>query len=385
MSKRLRLRAWWWGTGLALLVVATGASAQSSSRQGLYVAMTAEAWSRGLPVLDLEGDWGAGYERSSSDQRAYAMARAEAGAWSGDSATPGQPHAWRLGLLARADASARMTGEAAQVLYHYQSRTDPAQPVIYNADTQIQFWQGQGLALHAPVFRLGGLQLDLGWDHMTLQRMRHLETHGTVGYNVDQSYSYQGTLRDDDTQTRALFMNPPAARGVGDALSLSLSWVRPHADAEAASPLWPGRVKLQMDDAWSRLRWSGVNGNDAVLDSQVSQRTPDGYIEYRAAINGQYARKSLVERIPVTTQFELGWPDEHGEWQLRCQERLGLWQRWFGWRSTGDLAGQFALEPIAGAWQIGAAWRGFSASFMGDRLDRAAHARGVQLNWMLPL
>ncbi len=385
MSPHRRYRARAWAAGLVLLVLAAGAGAQSSSKQGLYADMAAEAWSRGLPVLDLEGDWGAGYERSRHDQRAYAMARAEVGAWWDSAATPGQSRAWRLGLLARADASARMTGEAAQVLYHYQSRTDPAQPVIYNADTRIQFWRGQGLALHAPVLRLGELQLDLGWDHMTLQRMRHLETNGTVGYNADQSYSYQGTLQDDDSQTRALFMNPPAARGVGDALSLSLSWVRPPAELDAASSLWPARIRLQVDDAWSRLRWAGVNGNDAVLDSQVSQRTPDGYIEYRAAINGQYSRKRLVERIPVTTQFELGWPGEHGEWQVRCQERLGLWQRWFGWRGTGELVGQFAIEPIAGAWQIGAAWGGLSASFMGDRLDRAAHARGVRLNWMRPL
>lgn len=384
VSLRQRRRAGLFGLGMFVLLVGSmSAAAQPSSSHGLYVSMTAEAWSRGLPVMDLEGDWGAGYERSAADQRAYAMARAEAGAWWRSPFSADESRPWRLGLLVRADASARMTGEAAQVLYHYQSRTDPSQPVVYNADTRIQFWRGHGMALHAPALRLGGLQLDLGWDHMTLQRMRDLQTRGTVGYNVDQSYSYQGTLRDDDSQTRAIFMNPPATRGVGDALSLSLNWERPQADQSGT--FWPGHIKLQVDDAWSRLRWSGVNGNDAVLDSQVSQRTPEGYIEYRAAINGQYTRKSLVERIPVTTQFELGWPNELGEWQLRWQERLGLWQRWVAWRSTGDLVGQFAIEPTAGAWQIGLAWHGFNASFMADRLDRAAHARGVQLSWLTPL
>ena len=39
--------------------------------------------------------------------------------------------AWRVGAVGRVDGSARLSGDAAQALYHYQSRTDPDSPMIW--------------------------------------------------------------------------------------------------------------------------------------------------------------------------------------------------------------------------------------------------------------
>lgn len=362
----------------------------NSPRWGVYATSSAEAWSNGVPVLALDGDWAKGYQQRTGSQHAYITGRAEAGAQFNLRAD-GRWAPWRLGVVARADASSRLSGQAAQVLYHYQSRTDPDQPVAYNADTDTLVWRGQGLALHAPPLHWGAFSLDLGWDHLTLKRMRALQSTGLVAYNADDSYRYQGQVRDDNSQTTQVFMQPPARTGVGDAVSVVLAWARPEApdtpDGDAPGSVaswWPARARLTVDDAWSSLRWQGVNGDDAVLDSQVSQRTADGYIEYRAAINGQYTRRTLRARIPPTAQLQLAWPSPQGEWSLRLKHRLGLWQGWLGWQSPGAVAWQLACEPVAGAVMLGVRWQGLSASVMGSGTNQAAHARGVQLSGAWP-
>lgn len=357
------------------------ASPQQAARWGAYADVQAEAWSNGLPVLKLDGDWSRGYDRREGTQRAYMQARAEFGGQFRPTAQEGDMP-WRLGVLARADASARASGEAAQVLYHYQSRTDPSQPVTYNADTDIQFWSGQGLALHTPMWRWHSVSLGASWEHMTLHRLRALQTAGQVSYHNDGSYGFLGTLRDDDARSTHAFVAPPDKSGQGDALSLRLQWQRePVDDAATAQRLLPNAVHVDVDDAWSRLQWNGVNGNDAVLDSNVSQRTPDGYIEYRAAINGQYTRRTLLERIPTSTQVRLEWLDADGGWFIRAKNRLGLWQRWLGWQNNGSWHWQVEVEPVAGALAVGMSWRGLSLNLMGDRLDDAAHAMGARLSW----
>ncbi|WP_329692113.1 hypothetical protein [Aquabacterium sp.] len=352
---------------------------------GAYVQAEVEAWSNGLPILDLDGDWGHGYERRSGSQRAYVTGRFEAGAafrWPLlETAEP-----WRMGVLMRADGSARASGEAAQVLYHYQSRSNPDQPVTYNVDTDTVYWRGKGVALHAPSQSWGAFKLDMGWDHMTLQRMRSLQTQGTVSYNADDSYTYQGTLRDDNATAHQHFLAPPAARGQGDALSLSLSWARADEVARSSMGAWmPDKFKLKIDDVWSRLSWAGVNGDDAVLNSNVATRTPDGYIEYQAAINGLYTRRGLVERIPMSTQVQMAWTRNSGEWTLRVKSRLGLMQQWLGWQQKGAVAWRVEAEPVAGALRLGVDWGSLSASVMSGRLDNGTHARGAQLAWGAPI
>ncbi len=378
-----------WGLAvLTLTLTPTWSTAQtktSDTALGFYADAQLEARSNGVPILDINGNWSHGYEPRSGVQRAYAMARVEAGTqFSLNPQSVHQP--WRLGLLARADASARLTGEAAQVLYHYQSKTDPSQPATYNADTDILFWRGNGVALHTPTLDWQGVHIDLGWDYLNLQRMRSLQSTGQVGYNADGSYSYLGRVRDDSSLATEPFMAGPAHRGMGNALSLALGWNKSESQASwARQSWWPDRVQIKVDDAWSRLTWSGVNGDDAVLNSNVSQRTPDGHIEYRAAINGVYTRRTLVERIPVSTQVQFDWARAEGTWSWRTKNRLGLWQNWLGWQAPGPWQWALAVDPFAGAVQMGLSKGGLKVSLMTDRLDNAAHVRGGQLSWSTPL
>ena len=369
---------------LAGLALPAAAQPPQSPSFGIYAEAAVEAWSNGLPILDVAGDWSQGYRQRQGPQNGYAMARAEAGVRAHLQA--GQNWGdWRLGALQRADASARLSGEAAHALYHYQSRTDPLQPRSFKVDADVLLWTGRGFALHLPTMRWRSFEVDVGWDHMVLQRMRALSVAGAIRYNADGSYGYKATLRDDDARKTTPFLAPADDSGRGDALSLRLAWSRPEAGSERGLPeaITPRQIELVIQDVWSRLAWQGVNGDDAVLDSNVTQRTPEGYVEYRAAINGKYTRREVVERIPVTTGLSMAWGPSAAAWTLQVQERLGLWQYWLGYRSRGTVGWRVAAEPVAGALLLGADWAGLRATVFTSRLDGAARARGGSVSWAL--
>lgn len=354
---------------------ASSAAAQTASPLagwGAYVDASAEAWSNGTPVLDLDGRWAKGYERRAGEQRAYVTARAEVGVQLPWGRQP-DGRAWRVGAVGRVDGSARLSGDAAQALYHYQSRTDPDAPVTLDARSHILYWTGQGLTVQAPVMDLGGFKLDVSFDQLTLKRLRSLRSAGQVTYRANDTYSYAGTLRDDHSKTFPPFAQAPEAEGVGQALSIALAWDKA-SSANLTSPWVPDRVTLHVSDAWSRLRWGGLNGDDAVLRSEVAELGD-------ARITGKYTRRTVIERIPVATQVRAEWARPEGLWSVRVKNRLGLWQGWLGWQNPGTVGWRVAVEPFAGAMQLGVDWQGLSVSVMTDRLDNGSHARGGQLSW----
>ncbi len=381
--------------GLCLALVAAGPGVRAAGA-GAYLQAEEWAWSKGLPVLAPDGDWSRAYQPRSGEQMAYVTARAELGAaWFVEGAAPdgvnpreGRQHvAWRLGALVRADATARMSGQAAQILYHYQSRTDPAQSVVLDARTQLLYWVGRGVALHTPAWTVvPGLRAELGWDHLSLSRLRSLRTSGQVSYDAGQDeYNYQGALHDRNVQERSPFLAPPAGHGTGDALSAWMDWRPAQAGLVQGQGWWPDHVVLEVQDAWSRLSWAGVHVNDGVLDSHVSQRDADGHIAYSAAIQGQLTRLTVVERVPVQSSLAGSWERPEGCWGLRVQNRLGLWQRWLSWSGGDGFRVTVGVEPVAKAWQLGGDWRQVQVTVMGSRTDQAAHVRGFRLGWVYPL
>lgn len=361
--------------GLALsglvLALASGASlahAQASSPwlAGVYAQAQAQAWSNGIPVLDINGPWDRGYESRGGSQRAYQSFQAEAGVLI-NPGVPGVPGAWRLGALARADALVALSGDAAQLAYHYQSETDPSQPGSYDSASRALSWKGMGVAVRTPAIEFGPLRMDLGMQWFRLTRLRSTRTEGLTTYQGAGSYDYALQLRDDDDRNRAAAiaaLAPPSSQGSGAAMSLGLAWD----PTEAVS------LSLRWDDLWSRLSWSGIHGEDAILNNQDLTRTP--------AIQGQYTRRTLAERIPTTVEAQATWHRPEGDWSLRLNRRWGLQQAWLGWQSLGDVRWQAAIEPRFAAVQLGVAWAGLRASVMADRLDDAAHVRSVALSYV---
>ena len=133
---------------------------------------------------------------------------------------------------------------------------------------------------------------------------------------------------------------PPFAQaadrhGQGWSLSLALNY-RPQANWEAS---------LQVADIASALRWRDVQVDESTLQSNITTRTPEGYINYEPAIQGQYVRRSVSQRIPMAVQAQWLWHRPEADWFVQAHHQWGAWQ----------------LQLSA------------------DRLDQAAHVRSVQL------
>lgn len=341
---------------------------------GVYGEAQAQAWSNGIPVLDINGPWSRGYEARSGEQRAYQSFRGEVGVQV-DPGVPGLPGVWRVGVLTRADALVQLSGEAAQLAYHYQSQTDPAQPGSYDSASRSLSWKGTGVAVSTPPVEVGPLRMDVGLQWFRLSRLRSTDTQGLTTYNGGGSYDYALSLRDDHDRERApaiAGLAAPDKHGTGAALSLGLRW----------DPTQALSLSLRVDDLWSRLRWAGIHGDDAVLNSEVATRTPEGYIDYQPAVQGQYTRRTLSERIPTTVEAQGVWHRPEGDWSLRLHRRWGLQQAWLGWQSTGEVRWLAAVEPRFGAVQLGVEWAGLRASVMADSLDDAAHVRSVGVSYL---
>jgi hypothetical protein len=360
--------------------------ADTSGTWGVYVDGRAEAVSNGMPVLRLDGDWSRGYQPKSREQLAHAMVRAEVGAalpvpvssqWFDGS--------WRVGALTRADASASLSGDAAQLVYHYRSKTDPALATQYDTSASTLNWKGRGVSVHAPALVWGSFRLDTRWDHLQLSRLHSTELRGQASYNEDSSYGFTMEVQDNNNKTSTPFLKRPTGLGQANSVSFAITWRddQRHEDVRTISAWTPTVVGLAVDDAWSSLRWHGINANDALLNSSVESRTPDGYVEYQAVIQGKYTPKTISKHIPVNSTMVVGWERESGIWGLRLQSRLGLTQSWVTWQSASPVQVFLSAEPVRKALQIGLAWQGLSASLMADRLDNAAHLQGAQVMGIL--
>lgn len=336
-----------------------------------YAQADFRAWSNGVPVLDIDGPWAQGYDPRSGPQRAYQAMQVEAGAaiqwpWWPDAGT------WRLGVLARSEAYVALSGPGAQVAYHYQSRQDPATPQAFDAHADVLSWRGRGVALHGPQWPLGpwaSLTWSASVQWLALQRLRHTLVDGQVRYLGAGGYDHQLQIQDDSATARPPFLPAPASQGAGQTLSLSLRW--------QASPdiVW----SAQAQDLWSRLHWADLNALQARLDTQVSSKTVDGYIDYQPELTGQYTPHRVATRIPRALAVQGQWQRPEGLWSLRLHHQWGLQQTWLGWQSPGADGWSLAVEPRFGAWQVGTQWRGWSARLMADRLDAGAHVRQVSL------
>lgn len=337
---------------------------------GAYAHADLRAWSNGMPILAMDGDWQRGYTPRSPSQRAYQSAQAEVGAlWAPEWA--GLRWSMALGGVVRADALAAASGEAAQVVYHYQSQTDPDRAGRYDARTHVMSWVGRGLSLRLSPLSQGPLQMELGWQWLTLTRLRDVATSGQVAYNADGSYDFDVSVRHDRSGFQPRYSRPPSAQGEGASLSMAWWW-------QAAPQL---SLSLKLDDLWSRLQWRGLNGDDAVANSTVASRTPDGYLDYAPLVQGQYTRRTVTHSIPTTVNATAYWHAESGDALLDLRRRWGLQETWLGWQGRGDWRWRVAVEPRALAWQIGLDVGGFSSRFQTDRLDQAAHVRSWTLGY----
>lgn len=357
-----------------------GCAAASGQAQEVYADMDAQAWSNGLPVMDMDGPWQSGYTPSAHQQRAYQSLRAEVGVGI-DPALSMWPGMWRLGVLERSEAFARISGPTAQLLAYYQRRTDPTQPEVLDANHQSLSWRGRGVVIKPPAVNTGPVQWDVSLQWLRLGKLRTTSSAGAAAYEGAGTYAYQVALQDDNSRASIPFVDPAEPSGHGVSVSVGAQGNLGALSKTLAGVGW----SLRINDAWSRLAWAGVNGSDGDLTSQVSTKTPEGYINYNPALQRRYTRRQLLAHIPSETTLQTQWQQGDQQWFVRLNHRWGLTQSWLGWQSTGAWQWLVALEPRAKALQLGLDHERLRLRVMADKLGSDAHAQGVSLSYAVAL
>lgn len=368
---RLTNRRWSRRAAAATCASIVSIASHAAEPWGAYAQTEAMAWSNGLPVADLNGDWQAARVPVRKDLKGYAAVRAETGVrWSPQGAA--ESGAWRLGVLYRQEVDVRLSPGAAAQVQAYQAQADVAEGT-YDSRHQSRRWAGRGVVLHLPSLRWAELQLGGSVQGLTLDKLSATATEGQTRFEAG-TYAYDIQLQDYNQRSRSDFLTPPASSGHGASASLDLQWV----------PQAPWRLQLKVHDLWSRLSWQGIHRNQASINSQVSSLTEDGYLDYQPAIQGRYTPGKVVTRIPTTVEAHAQWQRPEGTWSVMFHRRTGLQQSWLQWQNPGDVGWLLGLEPRAQALRVGVDWAGWSLRLMTDRFNDDAATQALALSYTWP-
>ena len=341
----------------------------------LQASASGELLGQGLPVLALDHrDWP--NQVSTRPATAHALYRADT------ELAATHASGWRLASLARAEAWVHANADAVSLAGYDALGVDPPAARAFEGYARAQSWQGYGLRLGTPWWRLdsaaqwhwqGDLQL------LRLGRLRQAEVSGNVNYQGAGVYDFDLLSRISSRGITSPFLPDSGASGAGASLSLALR----------AEPAQGWSLLLRGDDLASRLRWSSLATDTSTVNSQVTSRAADGTLDYAALINGRKALLPVTGRIGAAWQARLAWagPDGGARWggaTLRAERKAGVNQAWLGWQGEplGGLRCAVELEPQARALSLELQWRGLRATLATDARGSAAQYRAAGLAWV---
>ena len=366
---------------------AFGLSAQAQDLAASAAQTTPATWTlsataseasvgQGLPVLALgRDDWPRYRSKDASQPRAQRSVQAELSA----------THAsgWRIGTLARAEAWLQASPDAVTAAALEATKSGLQTGRSYDLDASSQSWQAQGVRIGTPWQTLDApapwrWQADV--QLLQLRRLRTIDLSGNVSYLGTDIYAFKVRSQRSNPGITDTFLPPSGRSGLGASLSLAL-----HGEPAAG---W--KVQLRADDLLSRLDWTDLASDTAVLDSQVSSRAPDGSLDYAPIIKGQKALLQVTRRIGAHWQAKASWSafaahGELGEVTLRASRKAGLAQYWLGWDSSDGAHGHprwsAAVEPVRRVASLGLTWGGWHALVASDGKGEKSEFRQLSLGW----
>lgn len=333
-----------------------------------------EALADGLPVLALAHDgWYSGVQPGVSRYRAQRTVQA---GWELE-----QPSGWRWGVLARSQVHLQASPNAVTLAAADAQHTDP--PVAAFPDVQVHSmgWRGVGLQLGspwqtwtaAPSWRWRG---HIQW--LQLAQVRQNDLSGQVNHGSDGGYDLQLQADRWGEQIRGPFLPSSGQAGWGASLSLALE----------GEPLPGWQLGLRADDLLSRLHWQTLAAETAVIDSAVSSRTPDGFLDYAPLVQGQQRVAAWRGRMGARWQLAVRHPLPGGVLTWQSSRWQGVQQHWLGWSHEArptDLSWHVALEPQRRVLAAGVQWHGLSLDVASDGENkRQSQYRRWAVRWQLP-
>lgn len=331
---------------------------------------------RGLPVLVLDRpDWPSYLSGHEASPRAWRSLQGELQAT--------HPDGWRFGALVRAEAWLQASPDAVTAAALEATKSEPDLNRSYSLNARSQSWQGRGIRLGTPWLKLASAerwhwQADV--QILQLQQLRTNDLSGNVTYRGADVYDFNVQSQRSNPSMTGPFLPASGRSGVGSSLSIAVQ----------GEPAAGWRLQLRADDLFSRLQWSDLATDTAVLNSQVTSRAADGSLDYAALIQGQQALMRVTRHIGAHWQAKASWsPFDWGDGleaiTFRINRKAGLTQYWAGWdngaTSQGRLHWNLEFEPVHKAASLGLAWNGWQARLSSDGKGAGSELRAFSLGW----
>lgn len=335
-----------------------------------------EAVGHGLPVLALDRDDWPNYRSGQANHpQAWRSIQAELSATN--------PAGWRFGALVRAEAWLQASPDAVTVAALEAMKADPEIARNYKLTASSQTWQGQGIRMGTPWLKLDEAKR-WHWQAdaqlLRLQRFRLIDLSGNVTYQGGNVYDFNLQSQRSNPGITGPFLPPSGSSGLGSSLSVALQ----------GEPATGWRIQLRADDLLSRLQWSELATDTAVLNSQVTSRAPDGSLDYAPLVKGKKALLPIKSRIGVHWQAKASWSafesnGEPGAMTLRADRKADINQYWLGWDSgdAGKNSPRWSLEiePRLRVASLGLVWGGWHASLATDGKGTGSEFRSWRAGW----
>ncbi|MDP3423776.1 MAG: hypothetical protein Q8S32_08440 [Burkholderiaceae bacterium] len=323
----------------------------------------------GLPVLALDRD---GWQHlvSVGSGTARAAQRVSA-AWEVE-----HPSGWRLGVVARSQASVSASPGALALAQAVAGDSLPTADTDYPLAVSHMGWRGRGLALGLPWQALASSTWQWTADAQWLQLtdMRHTRIDGSGRYQVaSQAYGFDVHADRASRGIAGPFLGASGTTGEGYSVSFAL---KGHISPQLA-------FSVKADDVLSRLTWNRLAREQLRLNTQVTVRRPDGFLDYAPAISGQQSLQNLSTRVGARYDTRLTWQYAPTSAVLARWHRLaGMDELWLGWGTAwpdSSLGLQLGLETVRRALAAKVTWHGFYADLGTDFRGSESEYRQITL------
>lgn len=211
-------------------------------------------------------------------------------------------------------------------------KADPEIARNYKLTASSQTWQGQGIRMGTPWLKLDEAKR-WHWQAdaqlLRLQRFRLIDLSGNVTYQGGNVYDFNLQSQRSNPGITGPFLPPSGSSGLGSSLSVALQ----------GEPATGWRIQLRADDLLSRLQWSELATDTAVLNSQVTSRAPDGSLDYAPLVKGKKGasphqkpdRRALAGKgqlVCIRVEWRAGRNDIAGRpSRYRVLVGMGQWRR----------------------------------------------------------
>ena len=351
------------------------------SPQALWTLSTTaseESVGHGLPVLALgRSDWPAYQSDPVGRPGAWRSIRAELGAIS--------PGGWRMAGLVRYEASLDASPDSVALAAQEAGQTRPAAARHFAVSLHSQGWQGHGIKLGTPWFKLGsaGLwELQADAQLLRLRQLKFFDLSGVANYQGAGTGGYDFNLQSERANAGITgpFLAPSGRTGLGASLSVALQ-------GEPA-PGW--RLQMRADDLLSHLQVPDLATDSAVLNSQVTSRAPDGSLDYGPVVKGKKELQRVTRKVGAHWQAKVSWRPLNASADmatLRLDRKARIDQVWLGWESGDTALARFQwrleLEPLRRAIGAGVMWGGWKAALATDGKGTGSQLRALRLGYQV--